>query len=199
MSEEQKRGAILNYFIATSDVFNMEQLENGISSTLGVRRDTIADLVKLLASDKAIEMDKIASGNFYWRFSSNEAVKYSQHEAKTRAQMATDTAAIAALEAKLAVLFASQADTAAVSKALEEVAALKVEVEALKAQALANADGDPTLEDAIMKTAVIAKEGADRWTDNLLNAKELLNGSGGRTRAEVDVLMDLPKGFGHLT
>jgi Fe2+ or Zn2+ uptake regulation protein len=103
LSLEEKREIMLNICLESKDVFNLKDLEK-LGSKAGVVLQTVKDVVQSLTDDRMVEVDKIGSGNFYWAFPSKAFMGIKNRAEHLEASVASETAAIAELEKKLATL-----------------------------------------------------------------------------------------------
>lgn len=157
------------------------------------------DNIKILVDDKLVDSDKIGSGNFYWSFPSSNIVKESAKLAQAEKAIQADTQAIAALEAKLKELEAVKTDEAAIARAQAEISTLTREVEDLSKQAAELSETDPELIEQLRQAARACKEGADRWTENVLVLRQWITGKfSGRSMEEVNAMMGIPKDFDYV-
>jgi hypothetical protein len=159
---EEKRAVMLDILLSSGEAFNLKDLEK-LGARAGVVEKTVKDVVDSLVADKAVEVDKIGSGNFYWAFPSAVVLNIKTQAAALEAEAAKEAAAAAAAEARAAELAEGRTDGAARAAALAALDAARAERAAVDAQLKAYAESDPDALAELQAKARKAKAAADRW------------------------------------
>lgn len=198
LSLEDKRAIMLDILLSSGEVFSLVELEK-LGARAGVVEKSVKEVVESLVADKAVEVDKIGSGNFYWAFPSAVVLGIRASVAALQAEAAKEEAAALAAEARAADLAAGQADPAARAAAMAELEAARAEHAAIDLRLAAYAESDPDALAATLTKARIAKLAADRWTDAVFALKDHLVNKFGKSPAEVDAMMGIPDSFDYVS
>eukprot|EP01114_Cavostelium_apophysatum_P021450 TRINITY_DN7486_c0_g1_i2.p1 TRINITY_DN7486_c0_g1~~TRINITY_DN7486_c0_g1_i2.p1 ORF type:complete len:240 (-),score=47.53 TRINITY_DN7486_c0_g1_i2:40-657(-) len=171
LSADEKRIKLKEFFIETKDVFTLKQLETTAAKQKGIVAQSIPDVLKSLVDDNIVKSDKIGSGNYYWCFPSDES-----NAKNVRIQALTGE--IETLKRKRDQLLQDKTEATKGRDASEErtaklakLAALKTENAKFKKQLADLADNNPELMEAMKRDTKIAKDAANRWTDNIFSLK----------------------------
>lgn len=130
----------------------LKELEKALPSVASINGMQAKDYLQDLANDNKIHIEKIGSGNWYWSFASEESKIRETELAKLRAELESAQAHVVELETKVQAAREERAEGEDGEREelvkrqeglLEEVSALRKEVEGFKVK-------------------------AERWTDNLL-------------------------------
>ncbi|KAJ2857026.1 Meiotic nuclear division protein 1, partial [Coemansia asiatica] len=164
---EEKRKRMMEIFHDTMEPYLLKELEKIGPKQKGIVSQTVKDVVQSLVDDNMVRCEKIGTSNYFWSFPSESALKR-----KTRLQD---------LEKELALMEAKQSELdSAIEQALlgreqtEEREGLVEElgdVEALwnkqQAELRQFEECDPVRMNERKKQTMVARDAANRWTDNI--------------------------------
>merc|ERR1712126_72821 len=68
VSKEEKQQKIVDWFMSSSEVFVLKELEKKIPKHCGISSMLLKDLLTELIGDNKINCEKIGTSNLYWRF-----------------------------------------------------------------------------------------------------------------------------------
>ncbi|ORD93792.1 MND1 [Enterospora canceri] len=68
VSKDEKHQKIVNWFMSSSEVFVLKELEKKIPKYCGISSMILKDLLSELINDNKINCEKAGSSNLYWRF-----------------------------------------------------------------------------------------------------------------------------------
>ncbi|XP_064508346.1 meiotic nuclear division protein 1 homolog isoform X5 [Pseudopipra pipra] len=165
LSFEEKRARMMEIFFETKDVFQLKDIEKIAPKEKGITSMSVKEILQSLVDDGMVDTDRIGTSNYFWAFPSK---------------------ALHARKRKLEEL-ESQAERAAL---MEELAALRQKKEQLKAEIDKYRECDPDVVEEMRQTNKVAKEAANRWTDNIFSIKSWAKRKFGFEESRID------KGFG---
>eukprot|EP00035_Acanthoeca_spectabilis_P030020 m.7377 g.7377 ORF g.7377 m.7377 type:complete len:207 (+) comp3956_c0_seq1:37-657(+) len=181
----QKREKLLNFFYTTKQVWTKKDVDKLASKETGIASMIIGDILKELTDDGLVDTDKIGSANYYWAFPSkglqikkNELAKLESDLAEATSQKRKYSAAIEELEKE-------RDPTPARETGIQNLKRLRTEASHLSKELQSLADIDPVVIAKKEAQIKVAKEAANRWTDNVFAARQwCLDKMGGSTTEE---------------
>ncbi|KAF9957635.1 Meiotic nuclear division protein 1 [Modicella reniformis] len=167
LSAAEKRTKLLELFHESGTFHKLQELEKTAPKLKGIVTQSVKDVLQSLVDDGLVTVEKIGTSNYYWSFPS--AV---QQTKKTKLQAIRDEyekldKANAELQAKTQQASNGREDNdqrqELVPKLLEAEALDKELQQELKQYS----DNDPTLLEGQKRYSKIAKDAANRWTENI--------------------------------
>ncbi|KAF9580626.1 Meiotic nuclear division protein 1 [Lunasporangiospora selenospora] len=193
VSAAEKRTRLLELFHESGTFHKLQELEKTAPKLKGIVQQSVKDVLQALVEDGLVTCEKIGTSNYYWSFPS--AIQQSKN---AKVQGLKDE--IQRLETVNQDLEASLQQAASGRQDNEERKALLaqlVEAEALDAE-LTNelrkySDNDPTLVKANEKYSEVAKEAANRWTENIFTFQSYCVNKFGVDRQEFNRNFKIPE------
>ncbi|KAI9219728.1 meiotic nuclear division protein 1 [Blastocladiella britannica] len=167
VSADEKRKRVLDLFHETKDVYTLKDVEKAAAKR-GVVQNAVKDVVQGLVDDGLVMCEKIGSSNYFWSFPSTAF--------KAQSALLTDLRGKAArLQKEHDQLAAALKEAQDVRQETEERAVLMAELEQFQSEAAAMAaeldqykDCDPEVHALTLAQVQQARDGVNRWTDNLM-------------------------------
>ncbi|XP_040554802.1 meiotic nuclear division protein 1 homolog isoform X17 [Gallus gallus] len=173
LSFEEKRARMMEIFFETKDVFQLKDIEKIASKDKGITSMSVKEVLQSLVDDGMVDTDRIGTSNYFWAFPSK---------------------ALHARKRKLEEL-QTQAERAALMK---ELAALQQKKEQLKAEIEKYKEYDPDVVEEMRQTSKVAKEAANRWTDNIFAIKSWAKRKFGFEESRIDKSFGIPEDFDYI-
>ncbi|CAI5487372.1 unnamed protein product [Closterium sp. Naga37s-1] len=174
LSLEEKRERMLEIFYESKDFFLLKELER-MGSKRGVISQAVKDVIQTLVDDDLVLRDKIGTSVYFWSLPSSAGNKLRQAEAQLTGEVGELQAKKARLEARLQSAQAGRQQSEERSKALGELAVLQAKNRKLKEELAEFAENDPELLEHKIKVTRIAKDAANRWTENIFALQQWCN------------------------
>ncbi|KAF0694639.1 Aste57867_14478 [Aphanomyces stellatus] len=197
VSLDEKRERILKIYHDTLEVYNLKEVEK-IGSKAGVVLQTIKDVNQALVDDSLVDTDKIGSGNYFWSFPSKVAQqrkrKLEDLEAKRTELRGKIETAKQTIEAQKHL----RTDSADRVEKLNRLAALKTQNADTKQKLHLLSENDPDVLKKLEAKVKLAKEGVDRWTDNVFNLKSWVIKKNSCSSAEVEKWLGVKDDFDYV-
>lgn len=190
LSAEEKQKRVLGIFLETGEAFTLKEVEKIASKEKGVVIDAVKGIVEGLVSDCKLQTDKIGSTNVYWQFPSQAMMARRVKIEKCQLDLTNAQDEQATAQARSAELQVGREDTAERREAMAQLAVIKQQRDELDKELALYADSDPATIEELKKETTIAKDAANRWTDNLFVLREWARDKWGTEPAAFD------KGFG---
>ncbi|KAH0616045.1 hypothetical protein JD844_026836 [Phrynosoma platyrhinos] len=173
LSAEEKRTRMMEIFFETKDVFQLKDIEKIAPKEKGITAMSVKEVLQSLVDDGMVDTDRIGTSNYFWAFPSK---------------------ALHARRRKLEEL-QTQAERAALTK---ELTALRQKKDQLKAEIDKYKECDPDVVEEIREANKIAKEAANRWTDNIFAVKSWAKRKFGFEDSKIDKTFGIPEDFDYI-
>mmetsp|Transcript_18826 Transcript_18826/g.34883 ORF Transcript_18826/g.34883 Transcript_18826/m.34883 type:complete len:213 (-) Transcript_18826:101-739(-) len=191
LSAEEKKEKLKEVLSNGKVPLTLKQVEK-LGGKAGVSQMTIKGLMEEMVSDGVVDMDKIGSTNWYWRFPGNECVKLTASAAKLQEEVQANKAAVKALKAKKEALQKARPPSKEREALLARLRELEQEKVALETHQQEN---NPDEAIRLVKMVDVAKEAATRWTDNTWELLSFLKKKTGRPTKELNSMLKVKDDF----
>ncbi|EIE77841.1 hypothetical protein RO3G_02545 [Rhizopus delemar RA 99-880] len=155
LSVDEKRKRIQKIFHETGEFYQLKDIEK-LGPKRGVVTQSVKDVLMSLVDDGLVTMDKIGTSNYFWSYPS-AAIQSLINEEERQKRLQNEIS-----EAK-----ETRQDTEERQKVLMELKEAKERNEELEKELSKYKENDPVLHEKKEKAAKIAKEAANRWTENI--------------------------------
>lgn len=158
----------------------------------------IKEVLQSLVDDCRISLEKIGAKNFFYAFPSTTYRNLKTRTEKLEAEIAADKARIEAASAEAAELEADRGESEERIAAEARLAALAEEQAILEAKLKVHADNDPALVEKLADDVLVAKQGADRWTDNVFAMRQMCVTKFNTDAKQFDRMMGITDSFDYV-
>ncbi|CAK4071144.1 unnamed protein product [Aphanomyces euteiches] len=197
VSLDEKRERILKIYHENLEVYNLKEVEK-LGSKAGVVLQTIKDVNQALVDDNLVDTDKIGSGNYFWSFPSKVAQqrkrKLDDLETKRGELKQKIVSVVQAVETQQSL----RTESSDRVEKLNRLAQLKNQVEEMRAKLHVLSENDPDVMKKLEAKVKLAKEGVDRWTDNVFNLKSWVIKKNSAPSAEVEKWLGIKDDFDYV-
>ncbi|KAI8592420.1 Meiotic nuclear division protein 1 [Geranomyces variabilis] len=195
LSWEEKRGRMQEFFYETKDFWLLKDIEKTVPKTKGIVAQSVKEVLDSLVSDNIVTVEKIGTSNYYWSFPSSAVQASKRKLTELEDEHAKLTAKRQNLQSALVQAQAGREENEERSRILEQLAAAEAINRERRAELARFKDCDPTLIAAKEKAAVIAKEAANRWTDNIFALQSYCNRMYSIPSQQFAENFGIPEGF----
>ncbi|KAG3121641.1 hypothetical protein PI124_g1586 [Phytophthora idaei] len=197
VSLQEKRERILRIYHESKEVFNLKEVEK-LGSKAGVVLQTVKDVNQALVDDALVDCDKIGSGNYFWSFPSklSQSRKRKLSELEQRRQTVQEKLAKVKQKVEEQTSLRSESDERV--QKLRRLEEQKAKVKELRTKVQHLAESDPTILEELERKVRMAKEGSDRWTDNVYTLKSWVVKKRGVEGKEVDKWLGIKDDFDYV-
>lgn len=162
---EEKRGKMLEIFFESQDFFLLKELEKK-GPQKGVISQSVKDVVQSLLDDDLAFKDKIGTSVYFWSLPSKAGNQLRQMKRKLQEDLQAAKKRRGELETKLDETKKGREESAARNKLLAKLAELQKHNKSLKEELAQHAENDPELLEKKRTATIVARDSANRWTDN---------------------------------
>eukprot|EP00897_Mesotaenium_endlicherianum_P002511 jgi/Mesen1/2288/ME000154S01454 len=164
LSLEEKRSEMLKIFHETEDFFLLKDLEK-LGPRKGVISQSVKDVVQSLVDDDLVCRDKIGTSIYFWSLPSQAENQLRRAQAKLEQELVTLKERRGEVQKVLSESKKGREDS------VSSYTAKKEENEELEQYA----ENDPEVLEAKKVASKVAREAANRWTDNIFTMQSWCN------------------------
>lgn len=198
LSVEEKRTRMMDFFYEKKDFFQLKELEKLCQKEKGITSMSVKEILQGLVDDGMVDTDKIGTCVYFWAFPSKagqnrkrKLEELSRHLEESQRKRKTAEQLIA--KAKVGRESSEQRDQmlATVNKLQSDKKKLLEELDRHK-------DCDPEVMEQMKEDTVVAREAANRWTDNVFAVKTWVKNKLAVEEAVIDKQFDIPETFDYI-
>ncbi|KAI8813481.1 meiotic nuclear division protein 1 [Cladochytrium replicatum] len=195
VSAEEKRKRLADIFYETKDFFQLKELEKIAPKTKGIVERTVKEVLESLVVDNIVTCEKIGVSNYYWSFPSTayqtRKRKIDELESDIRKLREKKTEVDATIQREKASREGSDNREALLEELKNAQATNRELVDELRKYQ----DNDPALLVAKTKAANIAKEAANRWTENIFAVQSYVSNNFNISTSDFNKQFNIPEDF----
>ncbi|KAH7484403.1 hypothetical protein KRP22_005572 [Phytophthora ramorum] len=197
VSLQEKRERILRIYHESKEVFNLKEVEK-LGSKAGVVLQTVKDVNQALVDDVLVDCNKIGSGNYFWSFPSklSQTRRRKLSELEQRHQTAQDK--LVKVKQNVEKQKGLRPESEERVQKLRRLEEQKAKVQVLRTKVQHLAENDPEILEQLERKVRMAKEGSDRWTDNVYTLKSWVVKKRGVEGKEVDKWLGIKDDFDYV-
>ncbi|XP_077511179.1 meiotic nuclear division protein 1 homolog [Amblyomma americanum] len=171
VSAEEKRQRMLQVFYEKKDVFQLKDLEKIGPKEKGVIAQAVKDVVQSLVDDGLVDSEKIGTSVYFWSFPSKAVSTRKRKIDDLKAKVEDAQKKLKFVENQLAKAQVGREDSSEREKLIAQLGELEQSRGELSAELDKHRDCDPEVLEEVKKQTVVAKDAANRWTDNIFAIK----------------------------
>ncbi|ETP15152.1 hypothetical protein, variant [Phytophthora nicotianae CJ01A1] len=197
VSLQEKRERILRIYHESKEVFNLKEVEK-LGSKAGVVLQTVKDVNQALVDDALVDCDKIGSGNYFWSFPSKLSQSRKRKLSELEQHRHTAQEKLAKVQQNIEEQKSLRSDSDERVQKLRRLEEQKAKVNGLRTKVQHLAENDPAILEELERKVRMAKEGSDRWTDNVYTLKSWVVKKRGVEGKEVDKWLGIKDDFDYV-
>ncbi|ETM45129.1 hypothetical protein, variant [Phytophthora nicotianae] len=197
VSLQEKRERILRIYHESKEVFNLKEVEK-LGSKAGVVLQTVKDVNQALVDDALVDCDKIGSGNYFWSFPSKLSQSRKRKLSELEQRRHTAQEKLAKVQQNIEEQKSLRSDSDERVQKLRRLEEQKAKVNGLRTKVQHLAENDPAILEELERKVRMAKEGSDRWTDNVYTLKAWVVKKRGVEGKEVDKWLGIKDDFDYV-
>ncbi|KAJ2721482.1 Meiotic nuclear division protein 1 [Coemansia sp. Benny D115] len=167
LTVDEKRKRLLEIFHETSEPYLLKELEKIGPKQKGIVSQSVKDVLQSLVDDSLCHCEKIGTSNYFWSFPSEQALRRRNRIEELRRQISQAEAKNAELEASIEQAMLGRENTDERVQLLAELAEVEAKCEGQRKELRVFEECDPKVLGARRAEAVVARDAANRWTDNV--------------------------------
>ncbi|XP_072192006.1 meiotic nuclear division protein 1 homolog [Excalfactoria chinensis] len=198
LSFEEKRARMMEIFFETKDVFQLKDIEKIASKDKGITSMSVKEVLQSLVDDGMVDTDRIGTSNYFWAFPSKALHARKRKLEELQTQFAESNQKKEMLEKSIEKSKIGRENTAERADLMKELATLRQKKEQLKAEIEKYRECDPDVVEEMRQTGKVAKEAANRWTDNIFAIKSWAKRKFGFEESRIDKSFGIPEDFDYI-
>lgn len=195
---EEKRTRLLELFYEKKDFFLLKELEKIAPKEKGITSMSVKEVLQSLVDDNLVDTDKIGTSIYFWAYPSK-----AMHTRQQKLQQLTEQISECEKKINSTTKLLKQANTGREKtddreSILQELAQKEKLCKELEKELERYRECDPEVLENIQKETVMAKEGANRWTDNVFTIKSWCVRKFGLEEKMIDKNFGIPEDFDYV-
>ncbi|XP_066488741.1 meiotic nuclear division protein 1 homolog [Tiliqua scincoides] len=195
---EEKRTRMLEIFFETKDVFQLKDIEKIAPKEKGITAMSVKEVLQSLVDDGMVDTDRIGSSNYFWAFPSKALHARKRKLEEFKNQFSEYSRKKEILQESIEKSKIGRQDTAERAALIQELAALRQKKDQLKAEIDKYKECDPDVVEDIRQANKVAKEAANRWTDNIFVVKSWAKRKFGFEDSKINKTFGIPEDFDYI-
>lgn len=171
VSAEEKRTRMLQLFYERKEFFQLKELEKIAPKEKGIVAQSVKDVVQSLVDEGLVDTDKIGTSVYFWAFPSKAKHTRKRKVEELEEKLNEITKKLKKSKESVDEAKKGRQDSDSRVEILQRVSELKTKKDTLSAELKKYKDNDPEIFQEMKKENQIAKEAANRWTDNIFAIK----------------------------
>ena len=187
LSLEEKRSRLLDIFYQKKDFFLLKELEkiapkekgklkinplqlsqiDNDDQHLGIVSQSVKDVLQSLVDDDLVDTEKIGTSVYFWSFPSKQTAKRKRKLVETEAKLEDSAKKLKVVQDKIKEAKKGREETKEREEALKKLIDMKARKEELEKEIQKYKDCAPEILKKLQDEIKMAKDGANRWTDNI--------------------------------
>ncbi|XP_078067482.1 meiotic nuclear division protein 1 homolog [Mustelus asterias] len=198
LSIEEKRTRMMEIFFETKDVFQLKDLEKIAPKEKGITSMSVKEVLQSLVDDGMVDTDRIGTSNYFWAFPSKALHVRKRKLEQLESQLIEGTERKQSLQQRVEKAKVGRQNTDERAAMLKELEGLRQQRNQLKVELEKYQECDPEVIEQIRQNNKIAKDAANRWTDNVFAIKSWANKKFGFERNKIDKAFGIPEDFDYI-
>ncbi|XP_061048493.1 tripartite motif-containing protein 2 isoform X4 [Eubalaena glacialis] len=198
LSAEEKRARMMEIFFETKDVFQLKDMEKIAPKEKGITAMSVKEVLQSLVDDGMVDCERIGTSNYYWAFPSKALHARKRKLEVLESQLSEGNQNHANLQKSIEKAKIGRHETEERTLLAKELSSLRDQRERLKAEVEKYKECDPQVVEEIRQANEVAKEAANRWTDNIFAIKSWAKRKFGFEENKIDKNFGIPEDFDYI-
>ncbi|KAJ6668733.1 hypothetical protein lerEdw1_012216 [Lerista edwardsae] len=180
------------------DVFQLKDIEKIAPKEKGITSMSVKEVLQSLVDDGMVDTDRIGTSNYFWAFPSKALHARKRKLEDLKNQFSEYSRKKEILQESIKNSKIGRQDTAERAALIQELTALRQKKDQLKAEIDKYKECDPDIVEDIRQANKVAKEAANRWTDNIFVVKSWAKRKFGFEGSKIDKTFGIPEDFDYI-
>ncbi|XP_066284962.1 meiotic nuclear division protein 1 homolog [Branchiostoma lanceolatum] len=198
ISLEEKRQRMLSVFYDRKEFFQLKELEKIGSKEKGINAMVIKDVIQGLVDDGLVDTERIGTSNYFWAFPSKAVHTRKRKITDLETQLGEGEKKRKTADESISKAKVGREDSESREKILKELKEKKTQCEKLAVQIEHYKECDPEVLEAKQQETQVAKDAANRWTDNVFSIKSWCKRKFGFEESVLDKQFGIPEDFDYI-
>ncbi|XP_059120748.1 meiotic nuclear division protein 1 homolog isoform X1 [Peromyscus eremicus] len=198
LSVEEKRTRMMELFFETKDVFQLKDLEKLAPKEKGITAMSVKEVLQSLVDDGMVDCERIGTSNYYWAFPSKALHARKRKLEALNSQLSEGSQKHANLQKSIERARIGRQETEERAMLIKELSSFRNQRDQLKAEVEKYRECDPQVVEEIRQANKVAREAANRWTDNIFAIKSWAKRKFGFEENKIDKNFGIPEDFDYI-
>ncbi|XP_062055253.1 meiotic nuclear division protein 1 homolog [Lepus europaeus] len=198
LSAEEKRTRMMGIFFETKDVFQLKDMEKIAPKEKGVTALSVKDGLQSLVDDGLVGCERIGTSSSYWAFPSKALHTRKRKVEVPESQLSEGNQKCANLQKHTEKAKIGRHGTEDGARIAKELSSLREQRDQLKAEVEKYKEWDPQVVEELRQANKIAREAANRCTDNIFAIKSWAKRKFGLEENKIDKNFGIPEDFDYV-
>uniref|UniRef100_A0A8C4RCY7 Meiotic nuclear division protein 1 homolog n=1 Tax=Eptatretus burgeri TaxID=7764 RepID=A0A8C4RCY7_EPTBU len=192
LSVEEKRTKMMEIFYESKDIFQLKELEKIAPRDKKITCQSVKDVLQSLVDDAMVDSDRIGTSNYFWAFPSKALHARECKIRELEGQLQDATNKKNSLEESVKTAGVGRETTEKRSALLSEIEEFKSKRKNLQKDLDLCKECDPDVIKHVKNQNIVAKDAANRWTDNVFSIKCWARDKFGFEDNQIDKTFSIP-------
>ncbi|XP_042090192.1 meiotic nuclear division protein 1 homolog isoform X2 [Ovis aries] len=183
---------------AMKDVFQLKDMEKIAPKEKGITAMSVKEVLQSLVDDGMVDCERIGTSNYYWAFPSKALHARKRKLEVLDSQLSEGNQKYANLQKSIEKAKVGRHETEERTMLAKELSSLRDQKEQLQAEVEKYRECDPQVVEEIRQANQVAKEAANRWTDNIFAIKSWAKRKFGFEENKIDKNFGIPEDFDYI-
>ncbi|XP_053109143.1 meiotic nuclear division protein 1 homolog isoform X3 [Hemicordylus capensis] len=198
LSVEEKRTRMMEIFFDTKDVFQLKDIEKIAPKEKGITAMSVKEVLQSLVDDGMVDTDRIGTSNYFWAFPSKALHARKRKVEELQNQYSDYNQKKENLHESIKKSKVGRQDTEERAALIKELTALRQKKDQLKTEIDKYKECDPDIIEETRQANKVAKEAANRWTENIFSVKSWAKRKFGFEESKIDKTFGIPEDFDYI-
>ncbi|EDL15412.1 meiotic nuclear division protein 1 homolog isoform X1 [Mus musculus] len=189
---------MMEIFFETKDVFQLKDLEKLAPKEKGITAMSVKEVLQSLVDDGMVDCERIGTSNYYWAFPSKALHARKRKLEALNSQLSEGSQKHADLQKSIEKARVGRQETEERAMLAKELSSFRDQRQQLKAEVEKYRECDPQVVEEIREANKVAKEAANRWTDNIFAIKSWAKRKFGFEESKIDKNFGIPEDFDYI-
>ncbi|XP_052802451.1 meiotic nuclear division protein 1 homolog isoform X2 [Mya arenaria] len=198
LSVDEKRHRMMEFFYEKKDFFQLKELERQCQKEKGITSMSVKDILTSLVDDGMVDTDKVGTSVYFWAFPSKASQNRQRKIDDLEGRLADMTQKHLALKAAVEQASLGKEESDDRTKILTDLSAVESERSRLAGELERYRECDQEVVEEVKQNSQIAREAANRWTDNIFSTKSWIKKKFSFDESVINKQFEIPEDLDYI-
>ncbi|KAL4223998.1 Meiotic nuclear division protein 1 [Mactra antiquata] len=198
LSVDEKRSRMMDFFFEKKDFFQLKELERMCQKEKGITSMSVKEILTSLVDDGMVDTDKIGTSVYFWAFPSKASQNRKRKLIDLNEKVANSESRKQSLIEAVSEAKKGKEDSSNRSDILTQLKEIQNENSRLENELERYRECDPEVIENIKVETKVAKESANRWTDNIFSTKSWIKRKFSFEDSVIDKQFEIPEDLDYI-
>ncbi|XP_046360312.2 meiotic nuclear division protein 1 homolog [Haliotis rufescens] len=198
LSVDEKRSRMMDFFYEKKDFFQLKELERMCQKEKGITSMSVKDILTSLVDDGMVDTDKIGTSVYFWAFPSKASQNRKRKISDLTSRLNELEGRQKSLEGQVVKAKVGKEESSEREEVLSRLTDVRGKRQSLVTELEQYKECDPEVLQQVKVDTVVAKDAANRWTDNIFSTKSWIKRKFSFEDTMIDKQFGLPDDFDYV-